>query len=311
MECYYEDAMTEKCFVIMPITTPDALVAAYGGDSNHFSHVFEHLFVPAIKNAGFEPVQPVTQGADVIHAEIVKNLETSDLVLCDISGLNPNVFFELGCRTALNKPVCYVLDDLTRAIPFDTGIINHHKYSHALEPWTLHSEIERLSAHIRVSAERSSGKNMLWQYFGLKSSAQAPESRGEEQDRLSYLVMQVDSIKSRLDRQPSPNATYAFDNLPTLQSAWEPGSTFELPINYVYRDWDKVLEASELDLAQITRIHKQSERLPDIEAARSVIEQHVKELGELIDSEPQTPRGTRARSLQLRYRDLLSGKSRS
>ena len=63
------------------------------------------------------------------------------MVLCDISSLTANVFFELGIRTALNKPVCVVKDELTTRIPFDTGIINHHTYSSSLSAWTLDKDM--------------------------------------------------------------------------------------------------------------------------------------------------------------------------
>ena len=69
---------------------------------------------------------PTASGSDLIHAKIIKNLETADLVLCDMSALNPNVFFEFGMRTALNKPA---LDDATTrrcdcadfGVPIDLG----------------------------------------------------------------------------------------------------------------------------------------------------------------------------------------------
>jgi hypothetical protein len=80
-------------FIIMPVTTPEALVPVYGKDSDHFTHVLEHLFVPALKRADCDAIRPIAQGADVIHAEIIKSLESADLVLCDISSLNPDVFF--------------------------------------------------------------------------------------------------------------------------------------------------------------------------------------------------------------------------
>lgn len=40
---------TEECFVIMPFTTPD------GYESDHFKKIYDQLFEPAIKKAGFEP----------------------------------------------------------------------------------------------------------------------------------------------------------------------------------------------------------------------------------------------------------------
>ncbi len=105
-----------KCFVIMPITMPEHLVSNYRDDPEHFIHVYECLFEPAIKEAGYEPLSPSSKGSEIIQADIIRNLEDSDLVLCDISILNPNVFFELGVRTALNKPVCLVRDQLTADI---------------------------------------------------------------------------------------------------------------------------------------------------------------------------------------------------
>ena len=103
-----------SCFIAMPIGTPDS--SQYQGDRDHFKHVLEHLFVPAIEMAGMNPVRPVVKGSDLIHAEIIKQLETAELVLCDISTLNANVFFELGIRTALNRPVCIIRDELTSII---------------------------------------------------------------------------------------------------------------------------------------------------------------------------------------------------
>lgn len=86
-----------RCFIAMPITTRKEQSEAYG-DTQHWRHVMDHLFVPAIEKAGFEPKLPMSTGTEMIHAEIVKNLETCDLVLVDLSSLNPNVFFELGVR---------------------------------------------------------------------------------------------------------------------------------------------------------------------------------------------------------------------
>lgn len=75
-----------------------------------FSVFFVHiLLIPAIKKAGFEPILQKTKGSELIHGEIIRNIESADFILCDTSVLNPDVFFELGIRTSLNKPVCILL----------------------------------------------------------------------------------------------------------------------------------------------------------------------------------------------------------
>jgi hypothetical protein len=124
-----EDKKT--CFVAMPVTTPEEYSEKFN-DSAHFSHVLDHLFTPAIQDAGYRVIPPASTGSDLIQAEIIRNLEQADLVLCDMSSLNPNVFFELGIRTALDRPIVIVRDNLTPKIPFDINAINNLTYEAAL-----------------------------------------------------------------------------------------------------------------------------------------------------------------------------------
>jgi len=184
-----------SCFIIMPISTPNEWVEAYKGDNHHFEHVLMHLFIPAIKNLGFNPISPKSTGSDVIHADIIKNLSTSDLVLCDMSMVNPNVFYEFGIRTALDKPVALVIDDITKKIPFDTSIINFHRYNSCLDPWILDEEIISLTDHIREAFEKSEHRNSLWKYFGVtQTGVFSPEdvSLGE---KIDYLIREISIMK--------------------------------------------------------------------------------------------------------------------
>lgn len=163
---------SKTCFIIMPIRTPENSVEIYRDREAHFTHVLECLFVPAVESAGFTPIPPTSKGSDLIHAAIIKNLENSNIVLCDMSCLNPNVFFEFGIRASLNKPVCVVKDEHTKNVPFDTGILNYQEYKSSLDPWELAAEVKKLSEHIKASYERSKGENTLWHYFGLREKAQ-------------------------------------------------------------------------------------------------------------------------------------------
>lgn len=135
----------------------------------------EHLFVPAIEAAGYRPIRPVTHGSDMIHGQIVKHLSEANMVLCDFSGLNANVFFELGVRTSLNLPVALVRDEHT-AIPFDLGGMNSHKYRSKIEMWTNDIERTKLATHVTDCHNTCKGKNPLWQRFGLAIKAEEPTS---------------------------------------------------------------------------------------------------------------------------------------
>jgi hypothetical protein len=79
------------CFVAMPITTP-ASYAERLSDAEHFAHVLTHLFTPALQAAGLTVIPPSVAGSEIIHAEIIKNLEQADFVLCDLSDLLIRMF---------------------------------------------------------------------------------------------------------------------------------------------------------------------------------------------------------------------------
>ena len=113
------------CFVAMPVTTPGNYAEKLR-DTGHFLHVLDHLFSPALTKAGYRVMPPTSRGAQLIHAEIIRNLEQAYLVLCDLSGLNANVFFELGIRTSLDRSLVLVKDNMTERIPFDLNAINTH-----------------------------------------------------------------------------------------------------------------------------------------------------------------------------------------
>jgi hypothetical protein len=157
--------------------------------------VLDHLFRPALVD--FDVIPPQARGADLIHAEIVRRLETADLVLCDLSALNANVFFELGIRTALDKPVCLVKDEHVKAIPFDSGGINCHTYASSLTPWELPEQIEALANHVRDSWERAKGQNPLWRYFGLTKQGTPAEVADPVQAKLDLLLANLEGITQR------------------------------------------------------------------------------------------------------------------
>jgi hypothetical protein len=191
------------CFIVMPITTPPAYCDRLG-DSDHFAHVLAHLFIPAIKEAGLTPVAPMASGSDLIHAQIIKNLEIADFVLGDLSDLNPNVLFELGIRTSLDRSMILVKDDLTSKVPFDVNAINTYTYGSSLKPWSLDREVLCLAAHIKeVTGAQTSG-NSMWHYFGLTKPAK-PSEAGENslEAKVDLLLKEVTMIRSRAF-SPSP-----------------------------------------------------------------------------------------------------------
>lgn len=61
-------------------------------------------------------------GISIIES-LYQDLESSDLVVSDITETNPNVMYELGYAHALKKPVI-ILSEVAKQVPFDTKATN-------------------------------------------------------------------------------------------------------------------------------------------------------------------------------------------
>ena len=249
-----------KCFIIMPISTPDFAIPKYNGDADHFKHVLDHLFVPALTDAGFEPIPPVCEGAELIQAAIIERLVESDFVLCDMSCLNPNVFFELGIRTALNKPMCLVKDDTTDSVPFDTNIINNHTYRSALNTWELAADVERLSTHAKETLSRGDDGNSMWKYFGLSATAQ-PATDAQPGDDLKYLSLQMEAMR----KQVADLADASRDNARNVDPL---AAKLQLIAGYAARHGAKEFALRSSDDARRASIHVKPGSLTEIDKAR-------------------------------------------
>ncbi|MDQ8731017.1 hypothetical protein [Bradyrhizobium sp. LHD-71] len=105
----------------MPISALDGLSEA------HWAEVLA-ILSDAIEAAGFTP-NLVSNADDVgiIQKRIIQNIYDNPIVVCDVSGKNPNVMFELGMRLAFDKPTLIVKDDKT-TYSFDTSPIEHIPY---------------------------------------------------------------------------------------------------------------------------------------------------------------------------------------
>jgi len=190
------EGSVKTCFVAMPITTPVAYAEELG-DKEHFAHVLDHLFEPALEAAGLKAIAPSVAGPDMIHAEIIRNLETADFVLCDLSDLNPNVLFELGIRTSLDRPVMLVKDDRTKKISFDLGGINTVTYNSSLTPWSLKAEMPRLTQFIKGVVDSRNSGNAMWRYFGLTKRGKPSEAGSDPVEAKLDLVLQELSKQGR------------------------------------------------------------------------------------------------------------------
>ncbi len=110
-----------NCFVIMPFRP--ALTYFYTSLKEHVESTFGDVTV----ERGDDRVLTTT-----ILEKIKEFLEQADVVIADVSGRNPNVFYELGMAHAMGKSVILLTGDEIEEAPTDIRafeFISYAKYS--------------------------------------------------------------------------------------------------------------------------------------------------------------------------------------
>ncbi|MCF5024710.1 hypothetical protein [Pseudomonas lurida] len=180
----------KTCFVIMPIADMD------GYEAGHFTRVYEHLIKPACSKAGY-----VAHRADLVAAsnyiiiDILRKIVESDLVICDLSGRNPNVLYELGVRQAFNLPTVLIKDQITPRI-FDIQGLRCADYRHSLRIDEVHKEQENIRNAIIETTEKPNDFNSMIQLLGV--SPAALPARVELSNETSVILQSLKNISSRL-----------------------------------------------------------------------------------------------------------------
>ncbi|MDE3078829.1 MAG: hypothetical protein KGI94_02195 [Paracoccaceae bacterium] len=176
------------CGIVMPISAID------GCDERHWKDVLE-VHSDAIKRAKMQPsLVSDSQDTGVIQKRIVQNLYNNKMVLCDISGKNPNVMLELGMRLAFDKPVVIVKDDQT-PYSFDTSPVYHLTYPRDLRFQSI-LEFQRILAEKIIEAARN--HNSFLSSFGTFKVATIDEEKAEPFEILSEQISELRSSVSEI-----------------------------------------------------------------------------------------------------------------
>ena len=182
-----------SCGIIMPISELD------GCSEQHWSDVLE-ILTEAIEGADFKAdLVSNTDEVSIIHKTIIQNIYQNPIVVCDVSGKNPNVMFELGMRLAFDKPCIIIKDDKT-SYSFDTSPIEHLEYPRDLRFTKIVSFKNKLTEKIKRTYEKSqndSNYTTFLKNFGEFKIAkiESKEVSGEE-----FIIEEIKGMRLAIQR---------------------------------------------------------------------------------------------------------------
>jgi pyrimidine operon attenuation protein/uracil phosphoribosyltransferase len=122
-----------RCFVIMPSGNH----GEYEKGPRESDFIYNDIIRPAAMQALGDDII-IHREADkrvpgAITREIVKNAALADVVIVDLTGQNPNVFFELGIRYALRSSMTVLIKQKTAEVPFDIRVYRCVEYDPLFE----------------------------------------------------------------------------------------------------------------------------------------------------------------------------------
>lgn len=183
-----------KCGLVMPISSID------GCSEQHWLEVKE-IISSSVSSAGFEPnLVSYADDVGIIQKRIIQNLYDNPIVVCDVSGKNPNVMFELGIRLAFDKPTIIVKDDQT-SYSFDTSPIEHIEYPRDLRFSKIVGFKEALAEKIKATVERSNkdpSYTTFLKHFGTFTAAKLDSKEVSKED---YIIEEVRELRKIVERQ--------------------------------------------------------------------------------------------------------------
>jgi len=191
-----KDAPKPVCGIVMPISALD------GCSEEHWTEVHD-ILNEAIDVAGFE-ANLVSNADDVgiIQKRIIQNLYDNPMVICDVSGKNPNVMFELGLRLAFDRPTIIVKDDKT-SYTFDTSPIEHLEYPRDLRFTKIVDFKAKLAEKIKNTYQKASNDpqyTTFLKHFGEFKIAKLDQKEVSAQEFMIDELKNLRLAVSRLDK---------------------------------------------------------------------------------------------------------------
>lgn len=167
--------------------------------AGHFKRVYEHLIKPACIKAGFKPLRADdVNKTNVIITDVLASIIHSEMAICDLSGKNPNVLYELGIRQAFDLPVTLIKDEKTDRI-FDIQGIRDIEYNDSLRVDIVEQKINEISETLKNTYEsKDSDLKSLIQVLKVKPAEISGEVNISQET--SLILDQLKTLSGKINK---------------------------------------------------------------------------------------------------------------
>jgi nucleoside 2-deoxyribosyltransferase len=190
----------KKCFIITPIGDDDSPIR------RHINGIIDAAISPVLSNDYEIIVSHRLSSPGSINKQIINYIYESDLVIANLTTLNPNVMYELAFRHSIRKPVVTIMEKSDKKLPFDVttertifyindsqGVLNLREALKAYVEEIEKTNIDKLDNPIFSALEGAiKEKNILGK---IKTSDPI------KSDAVEYILDRLTNIENKIDNK--------------------------------------------------------------------------------------------------------------
>ncbi len=164
----------ELCFILMPFAP-------------EYQEIYDDVLKPIITELKIKCVRADDiRIPGVILDQIWEHIQKAEFIIADLTGHNPNVFYELALCNVLQKQVILITQDIS-TVPFDLQHMRLIEYDQSINGGTLLSNDIRRTIEV-MRAEGSNSENTIIHKQGYNN---LEEALANSQETLRKLTKEV------------------------------------------------------------------------------------------------------------------------
>lgn len=181
------------CGIVMPISDWDSC------PRSHWANVLK-IVTDALEERFDVKMVSENDELTILQQNIVSNLYENKIVVCDVSGGNPNVMFELGMRIAFNQPVVIIKDDSPQK-SFDIQPLEYIPYVRSLHHPSIEDFKSKLLDRTLSTLEKKEANPEFSQYLDqFVIYVKKPLFKKVEETDLDEIIRQLRELLANQNR---------------------------------------------------------------------------------------------------------------